>query len=62
MVWILYTSLDTRNELGMTPLVNFMFFPDREPTPENHLTVIDKALIKAMLLHQDKFTPALQVG
>lgn len=60
--WIMRTSLDTRNELGLTPLVTFLFFPGREPTEENHLTALDKALIRMLLLHQDKFTPALQRG
>jgi len=62
IAWALRTSLDTRNELGLTPLINFMFFPGRDHTEDNHLTVINKALIRMLLLHQDKFIPSLQRG
>lgn len=62
IAWILRTSVDPVNSFGMTPLINFAFFSGRPHTEENHLTVLNKPLIRMLLLHQDKFTPALQRG
>jgi hypothetical protein len=62
MAWILFMGIDTTTTHGMTPLINFSFYPGRPHTEENHLTVLSKALIRMLFIHKNKFTPAVING
>jgi len=62
IAWILFFGLDTACEFGMTPLFHFAYLADRPQTEENHVTVISKALLRMLVMHRSKFSPAVING
>jgi len=60
--WILHLGLDTACTQGMSPLVGFAFYPGREETEDNHLTVMPKALVRMLVMHRTKFEPPVING
>lgn len=48
-------GLDTRNELGMCPLIAFAFKPKGGQSPEDHLTILYRPLCKLLQFQQEQF-------
>lgn len=55
IAYIMATSVDTRNKLGLMPIMTFAYWPGRELTEDNLLVVINKQLLRLLLLHHEQF-------